>query len=162
MFSAIFDVFCPFWPVFDVVEAREPFKKLPGGGTLLLDRIWARGDARGPESDAFSWFSLPFEVGWWTCWVVSDHDDSCWGLMTGDWWLMSDHWWLLTDEWWLMTDHWLLMTDDCWLMNEDWWLVDDDWWWIPTDDLWVLKIYDWGNIVSACFHNFPLITTNYN
>ena len=35
-------------------RAREVFKKLPGGGTLLLHRLWARGDARGPESDVFS------------------------------------------------------------------------------------------------------------
>ena len=48
------NVFGPFWSIFDVVEARESFKKLPGGGTLLLDLLWARGDARGPESDAFS------------------------------------------------------------------------------------------------------------
>ena len=35
----IFDVFGPFWPVFDVLEARDPFKKLPGGDTLLFHRV---------------------------------------------------------------------------------------------------------------------------
>ena len=40
--------------IFDVMEAREPFKRLREGGTLLLDRLWAREDPRGRDSDAFS------------------------------------------------------------------------------------------------------------
>ncbi len=39
VFLRIFDVFGPFWPVFDVPDARDPFKKLPGGDTLQFHRI---------------------------------------------------------------------------------------------------------------------------
>ena len=35
----MFDDFGAFWPVFDVREARDPFKKLPGGDTLLFHRV---------------------------------------------------------------------------------------------------------------------------
>ena len=38
-FLSIVDVFGPFWPVFGVLEARDPFKKLPGGDTLLFHRV---------------------------------------------------------------------------------------------------------------------------
>ncbi len=34
----------------DRKQARKVFKKLPGGGTLHSDRIWARGEPRGPIS----------------------------------------------------------------------------------------------------------------
>ena len=37
--NPIFDVFRPFWPVFGVPEVRDPFKKLPGGDTLLFHRL---------------------------------------------------------------------------------------------------------------------------
>ncbi len=33
--------------------AREVFKKLPGGGTLHSDRIWAHGEPWGPHSRSF-------------------------------------------------------------------------------------------------------------
>ena len=33
-FSRIFDVFGPFWSIFDVLEARDLFKKIPGGDVL--------------------------------------------------------------------------------------------------------------------------------
>ena len=35
----IFEDFGPFWPIFDVLEARDLFKKLPGGDTLRFHRV---------------------------------------------------------------------------------------------------------------------------
>ena len=38
-FVRLIDNFGPFWPVFGVPEVRDPFKKLPGGDTLLFHRL---------------------------------------------------------------------------------------------------------------------------
>ena len=35
----VFGVFGPFWSIFGVLEARDPFKKIPGGDTLLFHRV---------------------------------------------------------------------------------------------------------------------------
>ena len=59
MFADVWRFFT-FLCAFDVVEVQEPFKKLPEGGTLLLDRLWARRDAWVPESDAFFLIFLYF------------------------------------------------------------------------------------------------------
>ena len=55
--NPIFDVFSSFWPVFGVLEARDPFKKLPGVDTLRFHRIRARGEPPVYKMFYFSCFS---------------------------------------------------------------------------------------------------------
>ena len=49
-------------------EGREVFKKLPGGGALHCDRVWARGDPRQPDSCPKVWFRdtrVSWQLGNW-------------------------------------------------------------------------------------------------
>ena len=45
-----------FWPGNGLTEAREVFKKLPGGRTLHCDPLWARGEPWGSDSWPKVWF----------------------------------------------------------------------------------------------------------
>ena len=44
VFRVFFNNFSPFRPKHGLPEGWEVFKKLPGGGTIHSDRIWARGE----------------------------------------------------------------------------------------------------------------------
>ena len=50
MIFRISDVFGPFWAENDLPEAREVFKRLPRGGTIHSDQVWARGEPWEPRS----------------------------------------------------------------------------------------------------------------
>ena len=77
-------------PAFEVLEARECFQRLPGGGTLRFHRLWARGEALRPETCPFSSFSCPSEL---TCW-------------SRNWLMVAKHWFMVAERWWLVAERW--------------------------------------------------------
>ncbi len=52
----ILPVFLQFWAENELTEAREVFKKLLGGRTLLCDTLWSQTEPRGPDSWPKLWF----------------------------------------------------------------------------------------------------------
>ena len=59
----IFNDFLDFWVIYGVSGGREVFKKLPGGGPLLCDRVSGRGEPWRPDSCPKQWFGMRFIEG---------------------------------------------------------------------------------------------------